>query len=199
MKTGSQYSILQKPPDIEQSGDLMKTTKPKKQPKNVVDTNILEISYENCLNAKTSVAMRDNPIKCKKCGVCLHCYSKIFTAEEYKKFVDSCMEEQKSEELSTVLVPQKPEAIYKARLTQPLTPTDSIWICEFCYNHNLIHVKSSLLPTSPEQFYLIEEAKSEQDPCITFILCIDASGSMKDKVSGMDSNPQRAYRLLTCT
>lgn len=188
MKTGSQYSILQRPPEVEQSADLMKTSKPKKHPKNAVDTNILEISYENCLKAKKSMAMRDNPIKCKRCGACLHCYSKIFTPDEYKKFIDSCVEEQKEDEPKTILVPLKPEAIYKQRLTQPLIPSDNIWICEFCYNHNLIHVKSSQLPTAPEQFYLIEEAKNEQDTCISFILCIDASGSMKDKLPGMGSN-----------
>ncbi|KRX07681.1 hypothetical protein PPERSA_11230 [Pseudocohnilembus persalinus] len=185
-----------------------------------LDTNVIALEFDILKNTN-NIAMGD-PVQCEKCQAILNKYSKILNAQQFleisgvqeeknKKIKNQLKNEEKIEKQEQEENKEKEEKNDKFQIVnkkgKELGENESVWICEFCGNENVIMIEEEEIPKQEDVIYLTQanqlkdQQNEEEDTSIIF--CLDNSGSMSvtSEVKGKKINlkhglTQEEYDML---
>lgn len=167
-----------------------------------VDTNVISLDFKALPTAMQNLSFGD-PFFCSKCKASLSALSvdNIYTKEKYltafpnQKSLEAIIEEDSSpikkkentmEEEKVQSNPDENKAKPTSFNVADLKNHESVWVCEFCKNHNKVSLEPEEMPKSNDLFYVLQSATQQQNTTttpdenqdISVIFCIDYSGSM---------------------
>jgi hypothetical protein len=132
------------------------------------DLNMFEIDFGSAKQAEEEHLSEVEPILCGSCQVMLNNYSRVLTPAEYDLALKDGRFPGKDLDMD---VPIRGKALL-------LKPGEAAWVCEYCFNHNVVPFAYKEIKPTEKDVVLVVQAEVKKAVQQTLVFCIDLSGSM---------------------